>query len=97
MRFEQDCSAAVVGSQMVLPLFQPLRLWSPRQEKVAAASDAMRCVCTGEEKVSARNAAVPKKADSSSASFSMRGGFVSVAGGERRLVIAGKIFRAATN
>lgn len=80
MRFEDDYSAAVVGSQMVLPLFQPLRLWTPRQEKV-----------------SKRTVSVPEKVDSSSASFSMRGGFVSIAGGERRLMIAGKIFRAATN
>jgi hypothetical protein len=34
---------------------------------------------------------------SSSAIFCMKGGFVSVAGGERRLLIAGKIFRAVRN
>jgi hypothetical protein len=95
MRFEHDYSAVADWSQMVLPLFQPLRLWSPRQGKVVVR-DAMR-VCTGEEKVAARNAAASKKGDFSSAAFSMKGGFVSVAGGERRLMIAGKIFRAVTN
>ncbi len=104
MRFEYD-SAAVAGSQMALPLFQPLRLWSPRQERGTAGRsgrgamhcesdtdathcesgrDATHCVCTVEEK-------------SSSAIFCMKGGFVSVAGGERRLLIAGKIFRAVRN
>jgi hypothetical protein len=96
MRFEHDYSAVADWSQMVLPLFQPLRLWSPRQGKVVVR-DAMHCVCTGEEKVAARNAAASKKGDSSSGAFSMKGGFVSVAGGERRLMIAGKIFRAVTN
>jgi hypothetical protein len=80
MRLEQDYSAAVVGSQMVLPLFQPLRLWSPRPEKVPVRCDV-----------------APKKTDSSSAAFTMKGGFVSVDGGERRLMIAGKIFRAVAN
>jgi hypothetical protein len=40
---------------------------------------------------------VAKKADVSSAGFSMKGGFVTVAGGERRLMIAGKIFKSITN
>ncbi len=76
MRLECDYGTAVVGSQMVLPLFHPLRLWSPR-----------------EERVSARRSVVVKKTDVSAAGFSMKGGFVTGAGGERRLVIAGKIFK----
>lgn len=77
---ECDYGTAVVGSPMVLPLFQPLRLWSPR-----------------EERVSVRRGAVAKKDDVSSAGFSMKGGFVTVAGGERRLMIAGKIFKSVAN
>lgn len=80
MKMECDYSAAAVGSQMVLPLFQPLRLWSPR-----------------EERVSARRVAVAKKDEFSSAGFSMKGGFVTGASGERRLTIAGKIFKNIAN
>jgi hypothetical protein len=81
MKMECDYSAAAVGSQMVLPLFQPLRLWSPREERIS----------------SRRVAVVAKKDDVSSAGFSMKGGFVTGASGERRLMIAGKIFKSATN
>ncbi|HEX2957830.1 MAG TPA: hypothetical protein VHO70_13425 [Chitinispirillaceae bacterium] len=80
MRLECEYGAAAIGSQMVLPLLQPLRLWSPR-----------------EERVSARRVVVSKKDDVSSPGFRMKGGFVTVAGGERRLMIAGKIFKAVTN
>jgi hypothetical protein len=80
MKMECEYGAAAVGSQMVLPLFQPLRLWSPREERVPTSRTV-----------------VAKKADVSSAGFSMKGGFVTVAGGERRLMIAGKIFKSITN
>lgn len=61
--------------QMVLPVFQPLRLWNPRQD-----SRGKRCVL---------KSAVPL----STKGFSMKGGFVSMPGGERKLIIAGKISR----
>jgi hypothetical protein len=61
--------------QMALPVFQPLRLWNPRQD-----SRGKRCVL---------KSAVPL----STKGFSMKGGFVSMPGGERKLIIAGKISR----
>ncbi len=78
MRFEQ----AIYGNtteQMVLPLFQPLRLWSSRQN-----ANPKRAVAKGV----GNGLSVQHGRE-----FSMKGGFMSVAGGERRLVIAGKIFK----
>ena len=61
--------------QTVLPLFQPLRLWTPRD-----------CVTL--------NKRVPSgKAKFLSSGFTMKGGYVHGANGERRLVIAGKIVK----
>ena len=63
--------------EITLPLFRPLRLWNPRQ--VGAPSF--------EKKEGIRTGTVPAR------SFSMKGGYMSVNGGERKLMIAGKIFR----
>jgi hypothetical protein len=60
-----------------LPLFQPLRYWTPKS-------------------VDAQSPVVPKRRSvvniSTSKCFSMKGGYYNF-GGERRLIIAGKIFR----
>jgi hypothetical protein len=60
--------------QMIPPLFQPLRLWTPRVSRGRAVL----------EKSIKR---LPLHA------FTIKGGFVNCADGERRMVIAGKIFR----
>jgi hypothetical protein len=70
--------------QMVTPLFQPLRLWTPRDSTAGVPSSPQ------EQRVNQR---VERLAKQGAPSFSIKGGFVSVAGGERRMVIAGKIFR----
>jgi hypothetical protein len=65
--------------QTIPPLFQPLRLWTPR----VSSSQVTRSKIIDSGSV--------KKA--SLRIFSIKGGFVNVAGGERRLMIAGKLFR----
>jgi hypothetical protein len=74
MRLESDVF------QIIPPLFQPLRLWTPRVPPVCCS--------------------VPNKVTDSEngkktllRTFSMRGGLVNTADGERRLMIAGKMFR----
>ena len=60
------------------PLYQPLRLWNSRPVKTRS-----------EEKVPVsikKSVQVPIKV------VSIRGGYMNISGGERRLVIAGKIF-----
>ena len=61
--------------QMIPPLFQPLRFWTPR---LANSGGAVL------EKSSKR---LPVHV------FTMKGGFVNCVDGERRMVIAGKIFK----
>jgi hypothetical protein len=67
--------AAELPAQMTLPLFQPLRYWTPRS-------------------VAPRNAIGDRSRPSilSMKGFSMKGGFHLI-GGERRMVIAGKIVK----
>jgi hypothetical protein len=61
--------------QTVLPLFQPLRLWTPRNS-------------------AAFNKRMPGgTAKFASSAFTMKGGYIHGANGERRLVIAGKIVK----
>jgi hypothetical protein len=64
--------------QMVPPMVQPLRLWTSRTSAV------IDTVCRGSKK---RRVKLPVQA------FSIKGGFMNGADGERRMVIAGKIFR----
>ncbi|HEX3020109.1 MAG TPA: hypothetical protein VHP36_07390 [Chitinispirillaceae bacterium] len=74
----QICDETV--EQMTLPLFQPLRLWSPRPNKVRS------------EKINKELCApvsMPVR------TFTMRGGYISDSVGIRRMVIAGKIFKTA--
>ena len=63
---------------MALPLFQPLRLWSSRREGIKKRDVSK---------------SIPTVLPAHGRTFMMKGGFMSVAGGERRLVIAGKIFK----
>jgi len=63
------------------PLFQPLRLWT-RRVPPAPVKNAGKMVETATDRKN-----VPLR------TFSMRGGFVNAADGERRMVIAGKLFR----
>jgi hypothetical protein len=67
--------AAELPTQMTLPLFQPLRYWTPRS-------------------VAPRNTIGDRNRSSmlSIKGFSMKGGFHLI-GGERRMVIAGKIIK----
>lgn len=61
--------------QTVLPLFQPLRLWTPRN---SGAFHKRVPSCTTKFL---------------SSGFTMKGGYVHGANGERRLVIAGKMVK----
>ena len=75
-----DATATVNEStfQMIPPLFQPLRLWTPRPQAQGRGMD---------REMRKKAVRMPLHA------FTIRGGFVNMAGGERRLVIAGRIFR----
>lgn len=64
--------------QMSLPLFQPLRLWSPRPVKTRPSKCAPAL---------GNNIPIPVRI------FAMKGGYVSDSDGVRRMVIAGKIFK----
>lgn len=79
-----DCTETITCTedtfQMVTPLFQPLRLWTPRPGTGSVSST--------------RTPAVNRRVVKDEApSFTIKGGFMNVSGGERRMVIAGKIFR----
>jgi len=78
MQFQQ-VTCGSTSEQMVLPLFQPLRLWSPRQN----TNNKRPIVIESAVRLSVQHGRA----------FSMKGGFMNVAGRERRLVIAGKIFK----
>jgi hypothetical protein len=77
MKYEQAEVHNGTVFQMAMPLFQPLRLWTPRVSPLAGG--VHRRVC-------GRPARVPVRA------FTIRGGMVNMADGERRMVIAGRIF-----
>ncbi len=65
--------------QMIPPFVQPLRFWTPR---VPHDYDGMR------------SATIEKRAKKLPLHVvTIKGGFVNSAGGERRLIIAGKIFK----
>jgi hypothetical protein len=74
MQYGQTVTCNDSTFQMIPPLFQPLRLWTPR-------------VSHGNTVLSKSVKRAPFQG------FTMRGGFVSGADGERRLIIAGKIFK----
>ena len=81
MDYTETVACAEDTFQMVTPLFQPLRLWTPR----TGSGVALRT-----RQASTVNRHVVK---SEAPSFTIKGGFMNVSGGERRMVIAGKIFR----
>ncbi len=78
MKYENKMFEQTI-EQMSLPLFQPLRLWSPRPSKI-------RAVKSNKEAQSTR-LRIPVR------TFAMKGGYVNDCEGVRRMVIAGKIFR----
>lgn len=82
MNYTETVTCSDDTFQMVTPLFQPLRLWTPRRSTA-------RGVPGGRQEQRADHRMVKEGAPS----FSIKGGFMNVAGGERRMVIAGKIFR----
>lgn len=65
--------------QMVLPVFQPLRLWTQKKNFVHKQKSAKQ---------------FESYRSGTTRGFCMKGGFMNVSGKERRLVIAGKIFRS---
>lgn len=69
--------AAEQPTQITLPLFQPLRFWTPRP---ALVQTPVQSVKRAGSILSAKG-------------FSMKGGFVHSTGGARRMVIAGKIIK----
>lgn len=64
----------------VPPLFQPLRFWTQRTLPERSSFCKEDVSDSGAKKPGVRQ-------------FSMRGGFITIADGERRMVIAGKLFR----
>ena len=64
--------------QMIPPSVQPLRLWTPRVSSTAVAAEIRWKKPQGKMTVPA---------------FTIKGGFMNGADGERRMVIAGRIFR----
>jgi hypothetical protein len=65
------------STQMALPLFQPLRYWTPRPETLPAI---MRTDKSNMSVLSAKG-------------FCMKGRFIQSTGGTRMMIIAGKIIR----
>lgn len=78
MKYE-DLMYAETTEQMSLPLFQPLRLWSPRPVRVRAEKISTPVLNSG--------LSIPVR------TFVMKGGYISDSCGVRRMVIAGKIFK----
>ena len=81
MEYAETTACAEDTFQMVTPLFQPLRLWTPR----TGSGNVLNT-----RRTPAVNQHVVKNV---APSFTIKGGFMNVSGGERRMVIAGKIFR----
>ncbi|HLV32590.1 MAG TPA: hypothetical protein VKY57_13555 [Chitinispirillaceae bacterium] len=79
MRFGQRLNSDSV-LQMDFPAFQPLRLWTQKRESVHKQKSVKQLV--------------GYNGSGSTREFCMKGGFMNVSGKERRLVIAGKIFRS---
>ncbi len=69
--------AADQSMQMTLPLFQPLRFWTPKMANAQRPIRTDRCTTS---------ALLPK-------GFTMKGGFVQNTDGVRRMIIAGKIVK----
>lgn len=69
-----------VYPQMITPLFEPLRLWTPRTKRCGGGyhGRAGQSQQKGEIKIPLHL-------------FTMKGGFFNTPNGDRRLVIAGKI------
>lgn len=80
MKYDYTGSTGESTFQMTPPLLQPRRLWTPRRP----AGSGCRPTATPAKKRSSR---IPLHA------FTIRGGFVNMADGERHLVIAGSMFK----
>jgi hypothetical protein len=78
MRFDQTVHSDSTV-QMALPVFQPLRLWTQKKNSVHKHRSAKQ---------------FENYRSGLTREFCMKGGFMNVSGSERRLVIAGKIFRS---
>ncbi len=78
MKYENQMFEQTI-EQMSLPLFQPLRLWSPRPSKVHVDKSS--------KEVNSTRLIAPVR------TFAMKGGYVNDSKGVRRMVIAGKIFK----
>ncbi|MBN1759892.1 MAG: hypothetical protein JW863_16315 [Chitinispirillaceae bacterium] len=79
MKYDYTGSTGEVPFQMTPPLLQPRRLWTPRRGTAATV--------TATAPVKNCPAQMPLHA------FTIRGGFVNMADGERHLVIAGSMFK----
>ena len=80
MKYDYTDSTGDATFQMTPPLLQPLRLWTPRR-----GSGTNNRVSTAS--VLNRSPRIPLHA------FTIRGGFVNMANGERHLMIAGSMFK----
>ncbi len=78
MKYENQMYEQTV-EQMSLPLFQPLRLWSPRPSKIRADN--------GRKDTNSMLLRTPVR------TFAMKGRYVNDSNGIRRMVISGKIFK----
>ena len=79
MTYDYKGSTGETVFQMTPPLVQPRRLWTPRRSTGTTRTAA----------AAVRKKAVPMPLHA----FMIRGGFVSMADGERHLVIAGSMFK----
>ncbi|NLL12606.1 MAG: hypothetical protein GX267_04310 [Fibrobacter sp.] len=78
MKYENQMFEQTI-EQMSLPLFQPLRLWSPRPSKIRADKSS--------KGIDDTRLMTPVR------TFAMKGRYVNDSQGVRRMVIAGKIFK----
>lgn len=78
MKYENQMFEQTI-EQMSLPLFQPLRLWSPRPSKIRT-DESSKAIDSTLLRTPVRT-------------FTMKGRYVNDSKGVRRLVIAGKIFK----
>ena len=79
MHYGQTTTSNDSVFQMIPPLLQPLRFWTPRVSSAIGNRT--------------RRSADNKATGISLRAFTIKGGFVNLSSGERRMVIAGKIFK----
>ena len=86
MKYDYTGSTGESTFQMTPPLLQPRRLWTPRGRGTAGGTRGAAAAVTAAQ-VKKRPARMRLHA------FTIRGGFVNMADGERHMVIAGSMVK----